>query len=286
MSNAADTAANFGYSMAFFNSDPELKSLLNKAVTGNWTPSKFVAMLQGTKWFKKNGESARQIYALKTSDPATYKQRLNSSISSVSSIAMQIGAGLSAAQMSSFAANALAFGWTNEQIKAALVQSVHSNKAGQFTGGAASVQQQINEMAGSYGITPSSAQMGGWIRNVVSGAWTTDQIKQTMIAQTASKFPGLKDRLVAGETLDDIAAPYKDSYSRILEVNPKTISLSDPSIQKALSTKDSKGKPSTATVWQYENDLRSDPRWLKTKNAQDSLVGTTHKILTDMGLTV
>jgi hypothetical protein len=37
-------------------------------------------------------------------------------------------------------------------------------------------------------------------------------------------------------------------------------------------------------LWQFEQDLRKDPRWNFTKNAQDSLMNTTRKVLQDFGL--
>lgn len=284
MASAADTAANFGYSMAFFQSDPELKSLLNSAVTGNWTPQQFVAKLQNTRWFKKNGEAARQLYALKTSDPATYNQRVSSARAQVGSLAGQYGAYMNSSQLSMLAEHALSFGWTDDQIKAALKPYVTASKEGLYRGGAGSAQMQLREMVSSYGYSPTAAQMGGWVKGMVSGATSLDQVRQLVMNQTASRYPGLKDRIMSGETLEDIAAPYKDSYSKILEVPGTTVNLRDPLIQKALQAKDKDGKPTTSSLWQFENDLKADPRWLKTQNAQDQLVGTTHKVLSDMGL--
>jgi hypothetical protein len=37
-------------------------------------------------------------------------------------------------------------------------------------------------------------------------------------------------------------------------------------------------------LWQFENELRSDPRWKKTQNAQDSLMQVGHQVLADFGL--
>ena len=284
MASASETAANLGYSMAFFNSNPELKKLLDQAVSGNWTPGQFVAKLQNTNWFKKNGEAARQIYALKTSDPATYNQRLDSAMRQVREIAYRVGAGLESGRAADLAEKALAFGWTEDQIKYAMRDFTTAGEKGLYRGGAAAVQMQLREMVSAYGYSPNAEQMGRWIKDITQGAANIEQIRQAVMQTTASKFPGLKDRIMSGETLEEIAAPYKDSYSRILEVNPKTINLRDPEITKALQSKDKDGKPTTKTVYQFEEDLRKDPRWLKTNNARDTLVGNTRKLLADFGL--
>lgn len=284
MANAADTAANFGYSVAFFNSSPELKNLLNQAVKGNWTPQQFVAKLQNTKWFKKNGEAARQVIALKTSDPATYNQRLATAKAQVWDLAAQIGSTSSSGNLAKLAENALMFGWSDAQIRDALASSIKTDKGGYFHGGAATVQQQIKELAGDYGYAPSTKQMGMWVKNITMGAATIDMVQQAIVNATASKYPALKERLLSGETLDEIVAPYKDSYSKILEVPSTNVKLSDPLIQSAISGKDAKGKPAAKSVWEFEQGLRNDPRWLKTNNAQDQIMQTGHQILQQFGL--
>ena len=285
MANAADTAANFGYSVAFFNSDPELKNLLNQAVKGNWTPQQFVAKLQNTKWFKKNGEAARQVIALKTSDPATYKQRLNTAMGQVTDLAAQVGSIAPRGTLSKLAENALMFGWSEAQIKDALASTIKTTKGGFFHGAAAAAQEQIKEIAGNYGYSLSSvSQMTNWVRNVALGNIPIDDVKQQIVMATASKYPALKERLLSGETLDGIVAPYKDSYSKILEVPSTNVKLSDPLIQSAISGKDAKGKPAAKSVWEFEQALRNDPRWLKTNNAQDQIMQTGHQILQQFGL--
>lgn len=286
MANATDVAAQFGYSVAFFNSDPELKALLNKAVSGNWTPAQFVAKLQATKWFKTHGEAARQIQALKTSDPATYNQRLETAKAQVTSMAWTMGATTPRSQIISVASQALMFGWSEAQIKQALSVYVNAGKRGVFQGGAAAVQREVRDVMNAYGYNATDEQVGAWVKKIVQGATTVDVVRENLIQMTSSKFPALAERLKGGETLEDIAAPYRDSYSKILEVPAGQVSLNDSTIQKALAAKDAKGKPTTQTVWQYEQDLRRDPRWLKTQNAQDEMVGSTRKVLQDFGLVV
>jgi hypothetical protein len=270
--------------MAFFNSDPELKKLLNSAVSGNWTPQQFVAKLQNTRWFKTKGEAARQIYALQTADPATFKQRLTTASTQVGRIAAQMGAALPYGTNTEISKHALALGWSEDQIRGALTQYIKGDKSGLYRGGAGAAQMQIREVASDYGYSLSPAQSGNWIKGMVNGSVTIEQVKQQMMAYAASKYPGLADRINAGETLEQIAAPYKDSYSKVLEVPATAVNLRDPAIQKALQAKDAKGKPTTQSVWQFEQDLKSDPRWLQTNNARDQLVGNTRKVLQDFGL--
>jgi hypothetical protein len=37
-------------------------------------------------------------------------------------------------------------------------------------------------------------------------------------------------------------------------------------------------------LWQFETEVRSDPLWKKTKNAQDSMMGIARQVAKDFGL--
>ena len=83
----------------------------------------------------------------------------------------------------------------------------------------------------------------------------------------------------------DLASPYLQSYATILEVPPGSINLFDPLVKSALQSKDPKtGANTVKPIWQFETDLRSDPRWKATKNAQDSMMQVAHQVLTDFGV--
>jgi len=38
-------------------------------------------------------------------------------------------------------------------------------------------------------------------------------------------------------------------------------------------------------VWEFEQQLRQDPRYMKTQQAQDASMNMAHKVLTDWGVT-
>jgi hypothetical protein len=38
------------------------------------------------------------------------------------------------------------------------------------------------------------------------------------------------------------------------------------------------------SIWQFENDLRKDPLWKKTQNAQDSAMQVAHQVLQNFGM--
>ena len=288
----AGKASAYGWSEAVLNSDPELKALFDQATAtgpyGNWTTDHFVAKVRDTKWFKTHTDTARQAIILQKADPATYNQRVSAAAGQATTMAGTVGARLTPAQMQQIGAESVMYGWNNDQLRQRMEQYVTSVKdstgTAQYAGGAANYQQQYTQMAGQYGTTVADNTMNQWVKDSVMGRTTVDQVRNNMVALASSRYPSLAARLKAGETLQDIAAPYMQSYAKVLELNPNTIALTDNLVQSALSGTDDKGQPSTKSVWQFEQDLRNDPRYMKTQGAQDSVMNVGKKVLNDFGL--
>ena len=129
-----------------------------------------------------------------------------------------------------------------------------------------------------------SAEYPFLMYDMMTGAMDTDGVRNWMIANASSRYPSLADRLKGGETVAQIADPYVQSQAKILELNPNTIPLTDKLVQSALSGTDAQGKPATKSVWQFEQDLRNDPRYMKTQQAQDASMGMAHQVLQDWGI--
>jgi hypothetical protein len=283
----SEQAAGYGWSLAVINSNPELKSLFAQATSsgpgGNWSSDNFVAHVRDTQWFKKNSDTARQAAILRVADPATYHSQIAQQTAIVQGAAAAMGANLSVAQMGVIGETAVQYGWNSDQIKQHLVSFV-SNRNGGYTGAAGTEVAQYKQLAAQYGVSMSSATLQNFVHGSALGSVNQDTVKNWMIAQATSRYPALAGRLQQGETVEQIADPYIQSQAKILETNPNSIPVTDPGIQRALSAKDAKGQPATMSVWQYEQNLRQDPRFLKTQAAQDTGMSMAHTVLTNMGV--
>lgn len=285
MATATDKAGEFGYSLAFFNSNPELRSLLDQATSANWTSDRFVAALRNTQWFQHNGESQRKYQALIAGDPATLNSMLDSQTSHILQMGAGMGAMLSDSDARGLADVAVRFNWNDDQLKRALGDRL-SQINGLYQGQAGANQQAFKQLISQYGVDVSDNTLGLWVRSSMYGDVTPETVKNQLIQWASSKYPPYAQRLAAGETMQQIADPYVQSQAKLLEMNPESINFaSDPLIQQALVTKDDKGQPVGKTVWQFENDVRNDARWAKTQNAQDSMSQTASKVLQQFGLT-
>jgi hypothetical protein len=195
-----------------------------------------------------------------------------------------MGHSLSVASLASWSKQAVAYGWTQDQIEQVMVKYVRPDSMGLYGGDAGQYQQQFSLLAAQYGVNVSNTQMGQWVKTAITGGVNAEKIKAYLTELTASRYPALAERLKQGETLQQIAEPYMQTYAQTLEVNPNTIKLSDRMIQQALASKDAKGQPATKTVWQFEQDLRKDPRYMKTQQAQDDAMKMTKQVLEDWGV--
>lgn len=274
-------AEDYGFQVAFLKSDAELYALFKKAVSGKWTPEKFTASIQKTKWYRTHTEAYRQNLALQNADPATYKAKLNSLIGDIADKASSLGVSFNNAQLNNLAKHYMDLGWNDSQLNNVMSKYITFTHA---KGQARSNIQAMQQSAWKNGLRYSDSTYRTWAQRIARGDGTLDDFVQATRGQAKTLAPGFADQINAGMDLHDIASPYMQSMAQTLELNPSDIDLFDPTIRHALGAKDEDGKPSTMSIFDFEQSLRNDKRWMKTKNAQDSLMSTAHNILQTFGL--
>jgi hypothetical protein len=284
-----NTAAEYGWSITLMNSDPELKKLFNSAVTNTWEPARFQAELKNTKWFKKHSETARAALIAKTVDPGTWKATIESNSKALKDHAASLGAVLSDKQLAKIVSDTTLLGWNPAQQQDAMAKYVTVATAGpnkgQYIGAAGQNAQALRATAENNGYTISDKDLGKWTKAIAAGDSTVDDYQHFMRRQAALSFPSFADELYAGADMKDIANPYINKMAQTLELDPDSINLQDPTISKALASKDPKtGKPTAMAMYDFENSLRSDARWQKTDNAKQAAATTVLGIGRIMGL--
>lgn len=291
--DAATLAAQYGYAAAFFSSNAELAELLRQAVAGQWTPDKFRAAIMNSGWYRSQTESTRAWIELSSRDPAEAQKRINDKTRAIQQMASQQGISIPTDRLKKMATDALSMGWDDLLLQQA-VAAEWKYKPGDTAGGAASLEVRYKSMADDYGITLTTGQVGDYIAGTMAGRYTEDNVADFLRDSARSKYVGLQGYLDLGMTVKQVAAPYLNSYASILETSPDAVSVNDPYIQKALQGVPTGGgknaaggtKPPVAaqSLYDFERDLRKDPRWLKTKNAKDSIQNSALGILRDFGI--
>ena len=286
--SAAESAEEYGFVQSLFNAVPELKKMFNQAVKGQWTAQKFQAALRDTKWWKTHGQSERDYLTLQYGDPATAKLKLSQAHTQVLQTAAQMGLKVTSKlnnQINNAAYNMVAKGWTSDDLKYYLGQYVQFSTANHPGGEAGQNLDTLQQFSYNMGIKNSDSWYQTQLRNIEKGSMTVQDAQNAIKKQAQAMFPAWTKQLDAGQTVADLASPYMQSMAQILEVNPGSVNLFDPTIKKALQYKDPKtGATTSQPLWSFENTLRNDPRWKQTKNAQDSVMQNAHQVLSDFGL--
>lgn len=276
----------YGFVEALLDSNKELRNLFNKAVKGQWTADKFQAELRDTKWFKTHSASEREFLTLKFGDPKSAKQKLDQAYVKVRQMAAQLGLVESPSllkKMNSWAYNVVAKGWDEGMLRNEIGKFVYFGKALQGEGG--EVQMKLKELAYDMGVTMSGSWYADKSRNVIRGLATVQDYEDEIRRQAKAMYPQFSKQIDAGQTVAEIASPYLQSMQNILEVPVGGISIQDKTIKSALQNKNKlTGQTEIMPLWQFENQLRSDPRWKKTQNAQNSMMQVAHQVLSDFGV--
>jgi hypothetical protein len=113
-----------------------------------------------------------------------------------------------------------------------------------------------------------------------------DTYNQHIRQMAQSQYTGFSDLLNKGMTMSQIADPYVQQMARTLEISPENIDFTkDATIQKALGAQiGTDGVSQPIPMWQFNQQLRQDPRWQYTDNARDSVTSIAHGILQSFGV--
>lgn len=283
-----ELAAQYGYAAAFFKSDSELRKLIQQAVKGQWSTAKFQAKFQATKWYRQHSADTRTWLELEARDPKEAAQRVKEQTAAIRQQANQMGISLSYKRAKKMARESLLMGWNDQFVTRAIVDEF-DYEPGKTSGETASLETFIKETAGNYGVRVSDGRVGNWIGKTLRGAFTEDHITDLLTDQARSRYPGLANYFDQGLTTADVAEPYRQSYSNLLETPFETVDLFDPLIQKALQgTRNEKAKPGDPpdimNLYDFETRVRKDGRWQFTNNARKSAMDSTLGVLQDWGL--
>ena len=141
----------------------------------------------------------------------------------------------------------------------------------------------IKNFAAQNGIMLSDNAASDYANGIASGKLSEDTVFNTVRESAANAFPSLGDKIKTGINLKTLADPYIQSMSNILEIPDTGIDLFDPKIRGALSYTLPDGKIGTKSIYDFEKELRQDPRWQFTNNAREQASSIATSVLKDFG---
>ena len=137
--------------------------------------------------------------------------------------------------------------------------------------------QSILGTARANGVTLNQAQLDSFAKRVQDGT-DIKTINSEIRGIAGLGMPEKVQKLLSeGVDLDTIYSPYKNVMASILELNPESIDLKDPTLRSAF------GPDKETSIYDFEKTLRKDYRWQYTDNAKRDVSNVALKVLRDFG---
>jgi len=133
------------------------------------------------------------------------------------------------------------------------------------------------------GVRLSDGAATSYANGIVAGTIDENTAFNALRESAAEAFPALADKIKAGINLKTLADPYIQSMSSILEIPDSGIDLFDPKVRNALAYTLPDGKVGTKSIYEFEKELRKDPRWQYTNNARNDAASVATTVLKDFG---
>lgn len=288
----AELAKKYGYALRVLKSDPELWDLFQRASNfkkGAWTEDEFTAQLMDTKWWQNNSESARRGLTAKALGGADWDVMLQEGRNAVQQEATAQGYDLDQATLDDLAEDYIMGGWSQadrrQQLTDAIVKrGTAGGGGGYLQGNAGDLQEQILAIGEANGLSLSREYAAQAARSVAMGLTTEEDWLRTTREQAASMWgPAWQDKIMAGVDAKELASGYINIMAQTFEIDPEMISLNDPDLRAAMTGIDEKGNPKPVSLYDFQTKLRKDPRWMGTKQAQDTFSNIGMDILKTFG---
>ena len=284
----AELEASYKSAVGIIYAVPELQQLFEDALNSEWTAASVKAAVQSSDWYRANNEYFRTAWAKASIGGADWTATQETARLAVQAAATAKGRTLTAAELEANTQRYIYVGWgevgRQQLLNDALAVGLTTGTDGFMAGAAGDLQQTLKDVANRNGLPLSQGYYESAAKSVASGLTTENDWIRDLRAQAASLWPSYADKINAGVDVGDLASGYVNTMANTLEINASEISLNDPSIREALSSFDDKGNPLPMGLWDFQNKLRSDPRWMNTKQATDSISETANTVLEMFGL--
>ena len=280
---AVDTAVAWGLTDALLN-DPvygaELKNVLALLNKKDFAGAR--RALEQSNFYKNNGATVASRIKLKASQPGAYADALDKYKQAQKRRLVAAGVKIDATQLDAILTSAYDAGLDDNQLDATILSSGKFKT--QFGGATLGSIDSLKQYASQFGMSYNQTFWDSYSKDLFAGTTTLEDIQAKIRQDSASAYPVYAEAIQEGKSLDAMMSAYKTSIANILEIDPDTITFNDGNLRRAAQYVDSSGKPALMPIWQFEQELRNDPRWEYTNNARATVDSLSLKVLRDWGL--
>lgn len=295
-----EMAAQYQSAMGIIYSVPEVSKLFNTAVKEQWEPERFNAEVQNSDWYRTNNKYFRGAWAAENfgkvdgQTSADWQASLENARNVVQKAAVDLGANVDSTQLDALARRYIYEGWGEDGretlMSRALSEDVEyipnaSGVGSSMRGASGNLADSLKKLATSNGLSYSEGWYQSAVKSVVAGLSTSSDQERAIREQAAGMWPAFSERIRSGEaTASDLASPYINAMAQEFEMSADQIDLNNPYIRSALTGIDDKGYPTATNLYDFQKQLRKDPRWLNTSKAQNDITGSVGKVMQMFGL--
>jgi hypothetical protein len=275
---AESVATAYGITADLIRAFPELQKVYDLYKAGDTTQAELE--YYKTNYYRNLTTTSKNRAQQKASQPGVYNQGLETFKLEQRRRLITKGINLDEATFNSIIQSAYDKGLDDNQIDLQALSKFKGTVGGETLGRV----QTLEEYAKSFGMSYSPTTLNSWSQGLVSGTNTIFDIQEKIRRDSASAYPVFADDINKGTSVDALASAYKNSMATILEIDADTISYNDPTFRRALQYIGPDGKPAVKPIWQFEAELRQDPRWDLTDNARATVDSLSLKVLRDYGV--
>jgi hypothetical protein len=258
----------------------DVRDLLLRAVANDYTEDRFKKEYQSTKYFLETDKSIREW------NIATPEEKLSKTATSAQTIRDTYGDLFEDdALLTKAAEGAARLGLSGTRLRSYLFQSAAQSKSEKAQISQTATADKIRQIGADYGYTVTQDELDsvltGQPERGSTNILTEQALKERAKLALVGENPHLKQQIDAGLTMKSMFTNYQTEAAELLEVDPNSISVSDPKFRQALAYRDPKsGQVRQLSLSEWRQIVRTDKQfnYQYTKQA--------NKDATDLGLTI
>jgi hypothetical protein len=154
--------------------------------------------------------------------------------------------------------------FTKKYVNSILAAVLGASPEADLSGEAGQTQDTLNAYSNDMGLFKTRREVNSYVQDIVAGNKNVEDVVADMRKQAAVLYKNFADRLNADPklTVRDLANPYLQMMSDILEIDPNNVNLTDNTIQGAI------GGDGLMSLGDFRSALRRDSRYGSTYGAK------------------
>lgn len=312
--NAIEAEYNFVTSIIMNDTSGDLIRLFTNAVKNGWDPQRFRLEAEKTKWFSEKNASqewfliqndgvagainmeGRKAKDLLEARGNIFQEVKNYALTMLGANADDPATKAKLDQVTDdiLMNGYLASGGWQSTVSVKVANAFKGITTKDLLGG--SLGKTISDVTSLYrglGLMLDENQATKYAQGILNGTTNIDTITQGVRKNSAQMWSQFSDRILAGESLQNILYPYTQLIGSMLEVDPDQLDFTvedptkpagsqiDPLLQSALFS--SADKTGLMSLTDLRKSIKKDSRWQYTKNAEAEYASITKELMRTFG---